>query len=98
MPEALIIDACRTPRGIGKAGKGALSGIHPQQLGATVLLKGSPTVIFTPAGAGTVSAFLVYAVTDNSVFLGSSNGSARMYGVGHFGSTPRTSSRTCCAG
>src|ERR671927_258339 len=37
MPEALIIDACRTPRGIGKAGKGALSGIHPQQLGATVL-------------------------------------------------------------
>src|SRR5262249_9310156 len=26
-----------TPRGIGKAGKGALSGIHPQQLGATVL-------------------------------------------------------------
>lgn len=37
MAEALIIDACRTPRGIGKAGKGALSGIHPQQLGATVL-------------------------------------------------------------
>jgi acetyl-CoA C-acetyltransferase len=37
MNEAWIIDACRTPRGIGKAGKGALSGIHPQQLGATVL-------------------------------------------------------------
>jgi acetyl-CoA C-acetyltransferase len=37
MAEALIIDACRTPRGIGKAGKGALSEIHPQQLGATVL-------------------------------------------------------------
>jgi acetyl-CoA C-acetyltransferase len=37
MAEAWIIDACRTPRGIGKAGKGALSGIHPQQLGATVL-------------------------------------------------------------
>lgn len=37
MGEALIIDACRTPRGIGKAGKGALSEIHPQQLGATVL-------------------------------------------------------------
>ena len=37
MGEALIIDACRTPRGVGKAGKGALSGIHPQQLGATVL-------------------------------------------------------------
>jgi acetyl-CoA C-acetyltransferase len=37
MAEALIIDAVRTPRGIGKAGKGALSEIHPQQLGATVL-------------------------------------------------------------
>ena len=37
MVDALIIDACRTARGIGKAGKGALSGIHPQQLGATVL-------------------------------------------------------------
>ncbi|MFN3859722.1 MAG: acetyl-CoA C-acetyltransferase [Caulobacter sp.] len=37
MPEALIIDAVRTPRGIGKIGKGALAEIHPQQLGATVL-------------------------------------------------------------
>src|SRR3954451_23673237 len=37
MVDALIIDACRTPRGMGKAGKGALSGMHPQQLGATVL-------------------------------------------------------------
>ena len=37
MPEALIIDAVRTPRGIGKVGKGALADIHPQQLSATVL-------------------------------------------------------------
>ncbi len=37
MTEAWIIDACRTPRGIGKPGKGALAGIHPQQLAATVL-------------------------------------------------------------
>lgn len=37
MVDALIIDACRTPRGVGKTGKGALSGLHPQQLGATVL-------------------------------------------------------------
>ena len=37
MAEALIIDAVRTPRGVGKPGKGALSDIHPQQLGATVL-------------------------------------------------------------
>ena len=37
MSDAWIIDACRTPRGIGKVGKGALADIHPQQLGATVL-------------------------------------------------------------
>ena len=37
MTEAWIIDACRTPRGIGKPGKGALTEIHPQRLGATVL-------------------------------------------------------------
>jgi len=35
--EAWIIDACRTPRGIGKIGKGALAEIHPQQVGSTVL-------------------------------------------------------------
>lgn len=37
MSEAWIIDAVRTPRGVGKYGKGALHEIHPQQLGATVL-------------------------------------------------------------
>ena len=37
MAEAYIIDACRTPRGIGKQGKGALAGMHPQHLAATVL-------------------------------------------------------------
>lgn len=37
MPEALIIDAVRTPRGAGKPGKGALTGIHPQHLASTVL-------------------------------------------------------------
>ena len=37
MADAFIIDACRTPRGIGKQGKGALSHLHPQHLGATVL-------------------------------------------------------------
>jgi acetyl-CoA C-acetyltransferase len=34
---ALIIDAVRTPRGGGKWGKGSLSHLHPQHLGATVL-------------------------------------------------------------
>ncbi|WP_029889987.1 acetyl-CoA C-acetyltransferase [Polycyclovorans algicola] len=35
--EAWIIDACRTPRGIGKPGKGALASLHPQRLSAAVL-------------------------------------------------------------
>lgn len=37
MPDALIIDAARTPRGVGKPGKGALSAIHPQRILSTVL-------------------------------------------------------------
>ncbi len=36
-PFAYIYDAVRTPRGRGRPGKGALSGIHPQQLVATLL-------------------------------------------------------------
>ena len=35
--EAYIIDAVRTPRGVGKVGKGALAHMHPQHLAATVL-------------------------------------------------------------
>lgn len=38
MTEAYIIDAVRTPRGIGKMGKGALSQMHPEHLAATVLV------------------------------------------------------------
>ena len=34
MGEAWIIDACRTPRGIGKQGRGALAHMHPQHLSA----------------------------------------------------------------
>ena len=37
MSDALIIDACRTPRGIGKPGKGSLAHLHPQHLASTVL-------------------------------------------------------------
>ncbi len=37
MAEAYIIDAVRTPRGIGKQGKGSLASCHPQHLAATVL-------------------------------------------------------------
>jgi acetyl-CoA C-acetyltransferase len=35
--EALIIDAVRSPRGIGKQGKGSLADIHPQRVLAQVL-------------------------------------------------------------
>ena len=37
MADAYIIDAVRTPRGIGKVGKGSLAHLHPQRLAATVL-------------------------------------------------------------
>ena len=37
MPDAFIIDAARTPRGVGKVGKGALAEIHPQRLLGSVL-------------------------------------------------------------
>jgi acetyl-CoA C-acetyltransferase len=46
MPDAWIIDACRTPRGIGKVGTGALAHMHPQQLGASYANMGdSPTLM-----------------------------------------------------
>ena len=35
--DAVIVEAVRTPVGVGKPGKGALSGIHPGDLGAHVL-------------------------------------------------------------
>ena len=37
MAEAWIIDAARTPRGVGKVGKGGLSAVHPQRILSTVL-------------------------------------------------------------
>jgi acetyl-CoA C-acetyltransferase len=37
MPEAFVIDACRTPRAIGRVGKGALADLHPHHVAATVL-------------------------------------------------------------
>ena len=37
MSASYIVDAVRTPRGRGKMGKGALTGIHPQELLAQVL-------------------------------------------------------------
>jgi acetyl-CoA C-acetyltransferase len=37
MTDAYILDAARTPRGVGKVGKGALAEFHPQRLMAQVL-------------------------------------------------------------
>ena len=37
MVEAWIIDAARTPRGVGKVGKGGLSAVHPQRILSAVL-------------------------------------------------------------
>ena len=37
MRDVFIYEAIRTPRGRGKAGKGALSGVHPQELLAQTL-------------------------------------------------------------
>ena len=37
MKDAVIVEAVRTPVGIGKPGKGELSGIHPVDLSATVI-------------------------------------------------------------
>ena len=37
MNDVFIFDAARTPRGRGKAGKGSLSGVHPQELFAQTL-------------------------------------------------------------
>ncbi len=37
MGEAWIIDTARTPRGVGKVGKGALADVHPQRILSTVL-------------------------------------------------------------
>lgn len=47
--QALIIDAVRSPRGIGKPDKGALSGIHPQRILAQVLNGLQDRVGFDPA-------------------------------------------------
>src|SRR5918911_3521007 len=37
MPDVFIFDALRTPRGRGKAGKGGLANVHPQELLAQTL-------------------------------------------------------------
>lgn len=48
--KSYILGAARTPRGQGKPGTGALTGVHPQELLATVLRE-------LPARAGEVAGF-----------------------------------------
>jgi acetyl-CoA C-acetyltransferase len=48
MTTSYVIDAVRTPRGRGKAGKGALSAIHPQELIAQVLETMGRRGVFDP--------------------------------------------------
>ncbi len=49
MSSSYLIDAVRTPRGRGKPGKGALSGIHPQELFAHLLVALQQRNRFDPA-------------------------------------------------
>ena len=49
MTASYVIDAVRTPRGRGKPGKGALSGIHPQELFAQLLVALARRNGFDPA-------------------------------------------------
>ncbi len=48
-PTAYILDAARTPRGRGKKDKGALSGVHPQELLAQTLEALAAKAEFDPA-------------------------------------------------
>src|SRR3546814_16178836 len=52
MAEAFLIDAVRTPRGIGKVGKGALAHMHPPPLAATVLKALPARTGFDPRAVG----------------------------------------------
>jgi acetyl-CoA C-acetyltransferase len=56
MLTSYILDAARTPRGRGKAGKGALSGVHPQELFAQVLRALERRSGFRPGDVGDVIA------------------------------------------
>ncbi|MET0340805.1 MAG: acetyl-CoA C-acetyltransferase [Polyangiales bacterium] len=57
-----IIDAARTPRGRGKAGKGALSGVHPHELLARVVTGLQARVGFDPRDVDDVIAGAVSQV------------------------------------
>jgi acetyl-CoA C-acetyltransferase len=69
MKTSYVIDAVRTPRGRGKPGKGALSGIHPQELFAQLLVALGRRNVFDPARVDDVIAGCVSQVGEQGANL-----------------------------
>src|SRR5689334_23176932 len=69
MTNSYVVDAIRTPRGRGKPGKGALSGIHPQELLAQVLNALQQRGGFDPRDVGDVIAGCVSQVGEQGANL-----------------------------
>ena len=69
MATSYIIDAARTPRGRGKMDKGALSGIHPQELFAQVLTTLQQRLGFDPRDVDDVIAGCVSQVGEQGANL-----------------------------
>ena len=69
MSYSYVVDAVRTPRGRGKPGKGALSGIHPQELFAQLLVALAVRNGFDPARVDDVIAGCVSQVDEQGANL-----------------------------
>src|SRR5689334_22241155 len=69
MANSYIIDASRTPRGRGKMEKGALSGVHPQELFAQVLANLQQRLGFDPRDVDDVMAGCVSQVGEQGANL-----------------------------
>ena len=69
MSDVYIFDTARTPRGRGKAGKGALSGVHPQELFAQTLNRLAEKSGLKPADVEDVIAGCVTQVKEQGACL-----------------------------
>jgi len=69
MNTSYVIGAVRTPRGRGKAGKGALSGVHPQELFAQALRGLAARAAFDPRDVGDVITGIVSQVNEQGANL-----------------------------
>ena len=69
MKTSYVIGAVRTPRGRGKAGKGALSGVHPQELFAQTLVGLAERAAFDPRDVGDVITGIVSQVNEQGANL-----------------------------